>query len=112
VAVVTAPARQKSGEHHRSPDAKTMVTAALDPRVKDMTGKRCHLLTVMAHAGSTRGSNGNAAIWECRCRCGNRLIVVGWALRAGHTKSCGCARVAANKRRGVKQPPKSQKIYL
>jgi hypothetical protein len=35
--------------------------AALDPRVKDMTGKRCGRLTVIAHAGSIRNGNSSAA---------------------------------------------------
>jgi hypothetical protein len=73
----------------------------MDVRVKNMAGKRCGLLTVTAHAGSRKSGNGrnSTAVWDCFCRCGNRLIVVGWALRSGHTTSCGCARVAANKGR-------------
>jgi hypothetical protein len=71
----------------------------MDPRVKDMTGKRCHRLTVTAFAGSIRKPGASTATWLCRCDCRNELIVIGWALRAGHTQSCGCARVAANKRR-------------
>jgi hypothetical protein len=75
----------------------------MDPRIKNMTGKRCGLLTVMSHAGSRKSGNGrnSAAVWDCLCLCGNRLMVVGWAPRSGHTQSCGCARVAANKSRAV-----------
>jgi hypothetical protein len=60
-----------------------------------MTGKLCGLLTVVSHAGSLKTGNGrnSTAVWDCLCQCGNRLTVVGWALRSGHTQSCGCARV-------------------
>jgi hypothetical protein len=73
----------------------------MDPRIKNMTGKLCGLLTVTGHAGSLKTGNGrnSTAVWDCLCQCGNRLMVVGWALRSGHTRSCGCARVASNKRR-------------
>jgi hypothetical protein len=49
----------------------------MNSRVKDMTGKRCGLLTVTAHAGSIRNGNSSAALWECQFDCGNALIVVG-----------------------------------
>jgi hypothetical protein len=71
----------------------------MNPRIKDMTGKRCHRLTVITYAGSIRKPGNSTATWLCRCDCRKELIVIGWALRAGHTRSCGCARVAANKRR-------------
>jgi hypothetical protein len=34
----------------------------MDPRVKDMTGKRCGLLMVTAHAGSIRRPGNSTAI--------------------------------------------------
>jgi hypothetical protein len=72
----------------------------LGSRIKDMTGKRCGLLTVLSYAGAYRKPGGSvAALWDCQCDCGNRVIVMGWGLRGGGTKSCGCARIAANKRR-------------
>lgn len=36
--------------------------------------------------------------WLCRCDCGNTVSVAGGKLGSGHTKSCGCLRVEANKR--------------
>ena len=37
----------------------------MDPRVKDMTGKRCGRLVVIGHAGSIRGTKGHnsTAAW-------------------------------------------------
>lgn len=28
--------------------------------------------------------------WLCRCECGNEVVVKGYKLTSGHTKSCGC----------------------
>ena len=44
-------------------------------------------LTVSARAPSDK--NGNSR-WVCICKCGNSTVVLGWALRKGRTKSCGC----------------------
>jgi hypothetical protein len=75
----------------------------MDKRVINMLGRRCHHLVVMAHAGSiVKGEVGRAshtAIWKCRCDCGVEVVVTGWSLRSGHTRSCGCGIAAANKRR-------------
>ena len=30
--------------------------------------------------------------WECKCDCGNKIIVSKGSLKNGHTKSCGCYR--------------------
>lgn len=35
--------------------------------------------------------NQGGALWNCVCRCGRRRIICSAHLRAGHTKSCGCA---------------------
>lgn len=32
------------------------------------------------------------AMWKCKCKCGNEVIVSGKSLRSGRTKSCGCYR--------------------
>lgn len=34
----------------------------------------------------------NCAYWNCKCKCGNNIVVAGNHLRSGHTKSCGCIK--------------------
>lgn len=36
------------------------------------------------------GTKYNPSTWTCNCSCGNTIKVPGYALRAGHYKSCGC----------------------
>ena len=57
-------------------------------RVKDLTGMRFGMLTVLGPAGKTGGKTA----WLCRCDCGKDVAVRGDHLTSGHTTSCGCAR--------------------
>jgi len=54
--------------------------------VKDMTGLRFNHLTVIERAGSNQYGD---ALWRCRCDCGKEVVAMGYAIRNGHTKSCG-----------------------
>lgn len=54
---------------------------------KDIAGQKFNRLTVIKFA--YRGKD-NRAYWECKCDCGNVVIVSGKNLRSGSTKSCGC----------------------
>ena len=44
-------------------------------------------LKVVARAPNNKDGR---AMWECECRCGNKVIVLGKHLRSGNTQSCGC----------------------
>jgi hypothetical protein len=54
----------------------------------DITGQRFSHLVVLHRSGPMRCSRG--AAWMCRCDCGTRRAVLGYHLRTGTTKSCGC----------------------
>lgn len=55
--------------------------------VKNELGNRYGRLVVIERAGCDyRG----AALWRCRCDCGNEKVVAGWHLRFGIVRSCGC----------------------
>ena len=52
----------------------------------DETSNRYGRLTVLREAYSIN----RQATWTCRCDCGQEVIVRGYSLRRGGTKSCGC----------------------
>ena len=53
----------------------------------DMTGMIVGRLTVIERAGSDKKKQ---ALFRCKCECGNEVVVTGYSLRKGETKSCGC----------------------
>ena len=55
--------------------------------LKDEIGNTYGYLTVIGRAENDR--NGRAR-WLCKCKCGNKIVVMGKNLRTGNTKSCGC----------------------
>ena len=54
---------------------------------KDLTGQTFDWLTVLRLSHVKKGYG---AFWICKCQCGNEHVVIGKALRRGHTKTCGC----------------------
>lgn len=62
----------------------------------DLTGQRFGRLTALERLDQKRG---NSWLWRCRCDCGRETVVSANALCGGSTKSCGCARQDACKRR-------------
>ena len=56
----------------------------------DLTGQRFGRLTVRVDSG--RRGVGGQILWDCRCACGRRRLVLGANLRTGNTRSCGCLR--------------------
>lgn len=55
-----------------------------------LVGQRFGRLVVSRRV-STVGESGDLQ-WRCRCDCGRTTRVLGWSLRSGRTKSCGCLR--------------------
>lgn len=67
--------------------------------LKDETGKRYGLLTVLRRYDTTDPS-GVGTYWLCRCDCGTEVAVLGAKLRNGNTRSCGClARMSKEERK-------------
>ena len=56
-------------------------------RAIDLTGKEFGRLIVIEKRGSDKHGN---AMWLCKCKCGNEVIVRSSNLRNGNTVSCGC----------------------
>ena len=57
------------------------------PNIKDLTGQRFGRLVAVRYAGVSKG---NQTLWECKCDCGNTVLVHAQNLKSGHTSSCGC----------------------
>lgn len=53
----------------------------------DISGRKFGGLTVVS--ASTERRNGQV-VWNCLCNCGTRIQTVGYSLRNGLSKSCGC----------------------
>ena len=59
--------------------------------IKDLTGLRFGMLTVLERADNKTYSSGiNRVAWKCKCDCGNEKVVLSSLLISGETKSCGC----------------------
>lgn len=58
-------------------------------KYKDEINKRYGKLTVLKRVGN---DNKGCVTWLCKCDCGRNCIVLGYRLRNGATKSCGCIK--------------------
>lgn len=57
----------------------------------NLTGRRFGMLTAIRRAPLTAEKFRRYVFWECRCDCGNTVIVRAQSLKRGATTSCGCA---------------------
>ena len=75
---------------------------------KDRTGERHGRLTVLWRAPNKAEAAGvTRAMWQCRCDCGNGVVVSGHNLSKGETRSCGCLV----REKPVKHGKATTKIY-
>ena len=58
------------------------------PALKDITGHRYGMLTVVQRASPKKGYHGT--MWLCVCDCGNETVANAQNLKSGNTTSCGC----------------------
>lgn len=56
----------------------------------NMIGKKFGKLTIIAER-KERNRHGQL-VYKCQCDCGNVINAIGFSLRYGHTKSCGCLK--------------------
>lgn len=62
---------------------------------KDETGNTYGRLTVIERVDNPLR---NGIAWRCSCSCGGGRIVIGYTLRAGIVRSCGCLRSEMSKK--------------
>ena len=81
-----------TGDHLRSGHTKScgclQKQIAREINFKDISNQRFGKLIAIANEKS---NSQGAAIWKCKCDCGNIIYVRGMDLRNGHTTSCGCS---------------------
>ncbi len=53
----------------------------------ELTGEKFNRWTVISRAENTKTGQ---SMWNCICDCGNKGVVTGSTLKAGHSQSCGC----------------------
>ena len=58
-------------------------------RAEDLTGQKFGELTVLQRVTNAPG---NHSVWLCQCSCGNTREIMGYRLKNGHTRSCGCQK--------------------
>lgn len=63
--------------------------------VEDITGQVFGRLTVLGFMGRKSGDQR----WICQCSCGTLKDFIGYSLRGGNSKSCGCARSEKTRQR-------------
>lgn len=59
------------------------------PRV-DLTKREYGRLRVQGFAGR---DSGRRALWNCLCKCGKMVVVAGYSLTKGFSRSCGCLQI-------------------
>ncbi len=75
-------------------DIKSCGCARKGMGLKDITGQKFGMLTVIGHSHSTKN---NHQIWDVECDCGSIKKVNGNSMKMGGTKSCGCFDKTYNK---------------
>jgi hypothetical protein len=87
---------------------KVLLEAADMSALKDLTGQRFGILSVIRRNGSTRQRQ---AKWLCRCDCGNVVTISGASLRDGASKSCGCVQHKAFVEQSTKHRGSNTRLY-
>ena len=74
-------------------------------KFQDLTGMRFGKLTAVRKCGINKYRN---IYWECKCECGNTVIVRGNELKSENTKSCGCL---IYERKNIKHGMRNTRLY-
>lgn len=74
---------------------------------KDLTGRRFGRLLV----NSLNCIENEKVYWNCKCDCGNQIVVLRSSLTSGNTKSCGCLHREMAKNINYKHGMSKVRIY-
>lgn len=77
--------------------------------LKNLLSQRFGRLVVIKRAGTNKNRR---ALWDCKCNCGNMLILEGRSLISKNTRSCGCLRKEQTSMRHTKHGMCNHPIYI
>lgn len=77
-------------------------------KADELTGLRFGRLTVIE---KTDKRCKRKILWHCRCDCGNECMEMGYLLKNGQIKSCGCLQKEICKRQGIRNGRMKKHIY-
>lgn len=75
---------------------KALKTPKRERDTKSIIGNRYGRLIVVSASNKERN---RLTLWNCKCDCGNMVLVDKTKLESGHTLSCGCLRIDVLKER-------------
>lgn len=75
----------------------------------DLIGRIFGRLTVVKFKDMDKGRNSR---WLCSCNCGTTIVVKGYNLKSGRTKSCGCLNKEIITKHGHNQKGKRTKTHI
>lgn len=74
-----------------------IITDMKSQNANDFLGRVFGLLTVRGNANDLLGAKRE---WHCLCACGKSFVARSANVKNGHTRSCGCLRIAASRKHG------------
>ena len=77
-------------------------------RYNDLSGMFFGRLKVIRENGRTKDRH---ILWECQCKCGNKVNVSSRELVTGHTKSCGCLQKDIIRSMRYKHGDRDSRLY-
>ena len=88
---------------HHLKDGQTKSCGCLKfSRALNLVGEKFYRLTVIGRAPNRGTGLRSKSQWECLCECGNTCVVLGYVLKSGNTKSCGCWKKEVGRINGKK----------
>lgn len=73
------------------------------------SGEKYNQLILIKNTGKKKIS---CYVWLCLCDCGKYKEIVGYKVKNGDTKSCGCAKIKAGKNRATHGMYKSREYHI